>query len=291
MSRVICLGDLMVDVLARLPGPLALGSDTPAEIRWTGGGSAANTACWLAADGVAVSFVGRVGADVPGRAAVEALAKAGVRTSVSVDPELPTGTCIVLVDAGGERTMVPSTGANAAMSPHDIDAVPLDAGSHLHVSGYALSGGARTAALHAMDRARAGGATISLGAASAAPLHTMGGSSFLDWAAGATVFANRDEAEVLVGGADGAEQARRIAARSGSAVVTGGERSAAWSDGSAVIEVAAEPVAVLDSTGAGDAFAAGYLAARADGADPAGALAAGHRLAARACSVLGGRPG
>ena len=59
--RVVCMGDLMVDVLAHLSAPLNVGSDTPADVRWTGGGSAANTACWLAMDGIETVFAGRVG--------------------------------------------------------------------------------------------------------------------------------------------------------------------------------------------------------------------------------------
>ena len=89
--RVVCVGDLMVDVHARLPGPLALGSDTPAPIAFTGGGSAANTAAWLARGGCAATFVGRVGDDAFGRHAVDELHAAGVELEVSVDRSCPPG--------------------------------------------------------------------------------------------------------------------------------------------------------------------------------------------------------
>jgi sugar/nucleoside kinase (ribokinase family) len=290
-GRVVCVGDVMVDVLTRLAAPLQIGSDTPAEVTWTGGGSAANTAAWLASEGVEAVFAGRVGADVPGQVSVDALNGCGVTTAVAVDPVLPTGTCVVVVDQSGERTMIPSPGANAALTDNDVDAVRIGAGDHLHVSGYALFGGARAAALHAMTVARAAGCTISVGAASAAPLRAVGGAEFQAWAAGTTVFANRDEAAILVGAADPAAEARAIATVAGTAIVTAGAEGATWSDGTDVVHVPSVPIGQLaDSTGAGDAFAAGYLAALLGGVAVAEALHNGCVLAARACLSIGARP-
>jgi ribokinase len=290
MIRVLCLGDVMVDILTRLHAPLQVGSDTPADVRWTGGGSAANTAAWLVAAELESGFLGRVGADIPGQAALDGLREGGVDVHASVDPTLATGTCVVLVDDRAERTMIPSAGANAALSAADVDAVALDAFQHLHVSGYALFGGGRDAALHAMERARAAGLSLSIGAASSAPLRAAGAEQFLTWAAETLLFANRDEAEVLTGSADVEQSVRMIAGRTGQAVVTAGARGAAWSDGTSVITAAAESVEVVDSTGAGDAFAAGFLAARFGRAAPEVALAFAHGLSARACQVVGGRP-
>jgi len=291
-ARVICVGDVMVDVLTRLAAPLQVGSDTPAEVRWTGGGSAANTAAWLATEGVDTVFVGRVGDDVPGYVSVRNLDVCGVHTVVAVDASLPTGTCVVVVDVAGERTMIPSPGANAALGPADVDEVGIAAGDHLHVSGYALFGTARAAALHAMDLARTAGCTISVGAASAAPISAVGASEFLAWAAGATVLANRDEALILTGSADPATAARRLAAASGvAAVVTSGADGATWSNATDVAHVPSVPVAtVVDSTGGGDAFAAGYLAVTVRGGPVTQALQHGCALAALACEEVGARP-
>lgn len=292
MTRVFCLGDLMVDVLARLPGPLAVGTDTPAPIAVLGGGSAANTAAWLAAAGAPATFVGRVGEDAHGRAQYQALDALGLDLAVSADPSRPTGTCIVLVDGTGERTMVPDAGANAALSPADVPTASFAPGEHLHVSGYALFGGARAAAQHALAAARAAGMTVSVGAASSGPLRAVGAAAFLDWiGTDLLLFANRDEAEVLTGRADSADAARALATRVGRAIVTCGADGAVYADaGGGLVRSAAPAVEVVDSTGAGDAFAAGVLAGLRTETRIETALADGHALARRACRSLGARP-
>ena len=114
---VVVVGDVMVDVLAAMSAGLARGSDTPATITTAGGGSAANVAAWLAGQGVPTSYVGRVGDDALGRESVAGLTDRGVTAWVSIDPELTTGTCIVLVEPGGERSMLPDAGANGTLTP------------------------------------------------------------------------------------------------------------------------------------------------------------------------------
>ena len=291
MTRVVCLGDLMMDVLARLPGPLAIGSDTPAPVGIYGGGSPANTAAWLVRAGLPTTVVGRVGDDALGRRALDELSAAGVDLAVSVDPDRPTGTCIVLVDVDGERTMVPSAGANAGLGQVALPRGLFDAQALLHLSGYALfTAGSRPAALDALAQARTAGCPISVDTASAAPLAGVGLEVFLSWIGRSLLFANRDEAEVLTGSADASAAALTLSRRCGEAIVKCGGDAAVWSDGADVIEVPAAEAVAIDSTGAGDAFAAGVLAARANGADVRTALGAGHALAACAIAQVGGRP-
>jgi sugar/nucleoside kinase (ribokinase family) len=255
---LVVLGDLMVDVVARVSGPLARGSDTPARISVQGGGSAANVAAWAAHLGAPVALVCRVGDDDRGRAAVAELA--GVDLHAAVDPERPTGTCVVLVEPGGERTMLPDPGANDGPVPE----IPL--GEHLHVVGYALlRGGPRESALAAIRRAQAAGMTVSVDPSSWALLR-RGAIPAVD-----LLLPNEREAKSL----------------DGEMVVKLGARGARWGD----VHVPAEPVAVVDTTGAGDAFAAGFLTARLGGAPPREALAAGCRVAARAVTQVGARPG
>ena len=288
---IVCLGDIMVDIVAALPGPLALGSDTHAPIRYLGGGSAANTASWLASVGAPVSLIGRIGADAAGADARSVLAAAGVIDLIQVDRALPTGTCIVLVSDDGERTMIPDPGANAAL---DLDAIEPDTFSvehHLHVSGYALLGGSRGAALGALALARSAGAGVSVDAASAAPLAAAGADAFLDWVGTELLlFANAAEATVLTGEADPADAARLLGGQLGESVVKAGELGAFWSDGDQLLHSPAVPTSVRDTTGAGDAFAAAYLAATTSGRAPGLALKQANALAAKACQQIGGRP-
>src|SRR5579864_7131398 len=171
MARVVVIGDLMTDTVAHATLPLARGSDTPASVTMHGGGSGANIAAWMAADGGDVAFVGRRGADIAGRNRDMELMGYGVDARLVMDPERPTGTCVVMVTHKGERTMLSDPGANAALSPGDLF-VP---GAHVHVSGYTLlSDGARAAGLAAIDYSRRTGMTASVDAASAAPLEPAG---------------------------------------------------------------------------------------------------------------------
>ena len=287
LGSIVCVGDVMVDVLARLPGPLAVGSDTPAPVSLQPGGSAANTACWLGFLGASVVFAGRVGDDAFGRDAVSALQAAGVRTQVAVDRQLPTGVCLVLIDPDGERTMVPSTGANSALEPVDLAGL-IGTDDHLHLSGYSLlHEGSRPAARSVLGLAQAVGTGISVDAASAAPIRSVGAAAFLDWLpTGALLIANADELAALTATGDLTE----LTGRGLTAVIKDGPDGARVADGCGVRRVATVPVPVLDSTGAGDAFAAGLLAAWRAGADLDEAVRQGNQTAAQALGTVGGRP-
>jgi sugar/nucleoside kinase (ribokinase family) len=162
---------------------------------------------------------------------------------------------------------------------------------HLHLSGYTLFEASRPAGLHALAAARSAGMTISVDAASSAPIATVGAQTFLDWLGDdVLLFANADEAMTLTGQDDPRRAADRLAQRTAGVVVKLGAQGAVWADGAESIEVAPTAhVEVLDTTGAGDAFAAGLLVALARGDQPAEALAAGNRLAARVCRITGGR--
>ncbi|HEY8472959.1 MAG TPA: PfkB family carbohydrate kinase [Natronosporangium sp.] len=279
--RVVVVGDLVTDVLAKVAGPIAAGTDTPATIRVGGGGQAANTAAWLASRGVPVTLVAAVGDDSAGRERVAELVAAGVDAAVRTVPGVPTGTLVVLT-GGGERTMLADRGAADRLQPADVDAAlaRLPDTGHLHLSGYPLLGeGSRAAGRRALAAARERGLSTSVDAASVAPLRQVGPAAFLTWVRGVDLlFANADEAALLSPAPAGTVL-----------VVKQGAAGARWL-GERVYEVPGEPVPVVDPTGAGDAFAAGLLATWLAGGDPASALRDGVRLGARAVTTLGARP-
>jgi sugar/nucleoside kinase (ribokinase family) len=228
---------------------------------------------------------------VLGRWVTDELTAFGLDLQVRVDPELPTGICVVLVDPDGERTMVPSPGASSALS---LTGSELAGATRLHLSGYAIfNERSRAVAQEARSRALAAGVPVSLDAGSAGPLARYGPPRFLEAAAGALVFANCEEAELLVGSQrlPSGDLARLLARRCGEAVVKDGAAGAAWSDGEDAVSVPAAPVrGPVDTTGAGDAFAAGVLTSRAAGRSVAEQLRRGADLAALALRQTGGRP-
>jgi ribokinase len=293
MNRIVVVGDIVTDVLAVYSGALAYGSDTEARIHLTAGGSAANTAAWLARTGRPVTLAGVVGADAAGTQRLAELAESGVDCAVRVAPDAVTGSVVVLSQAD-ERTMLCDRGANSLLSTLDVEEAVARDCVHLHLSGYALFDGAsRAAGRHALATAARQGLTTSVDAASAGPLRRVGGAAFLDWVRTADVLlANLDEARALLSrDAPPEVLAAGLAEHVRYAVVKLGAQGAVWAgrDGSRE-RVPARPAQVADPTGAGDAFAAGLLASWLSGAGPREALLAGATLGARAVSVPGARP-
>ncbi|GAA2584664.1 sugar kinase [Actinomadura fulvescens] len=297
MTRVVVVGDLMTDTVARAAFPLAKGSDTPAAVTSHGGGSGANVASWLALEGVEVAFVGRRGSDIAGRNRDMELMGYGVDARLVMDQERPTGTCVVLITHKGDRTMLSDPGANGALLPEDIERCKdlFNQGTHLHLSGYSLiNEGSRKAATHALELARQAQMSISVDGGSSSPLKRMGAEPFLEWTQGARLLVvNADEAEVLTGRETAASAAKVLTAWYPQVVIKTGADGALWYTNGRPepITVAAEPIEkIIDGTGAGDAFVAGLLPAWLEGKPPAEALSAGNRLAVQAMQHLGARP-
>lgn len=295
MTRVVVVGDLMTDAVARARYALARASDTPATVTMHGGGSGANIASWLAVEGAEVAFIGRRGADITGRNRDMELMGYGVDARLVMDPERPTGTCVVLVTHKGERTMLSDPGANAALSPEDLPRDLFNGGGHLHLSGYTLiNEGSRDAGLAALEAAHRTGMSVSIDCSSSAPLERTGAEPFLEWTSGAKLlFANADQAKILTGRDDPEAAAKVLTAWFPHVVIKMNTEGALWYSNSRSdpVRVAAEPVErVVDGTGAGDAFVAGFLPPFLEGKPPAEALASGCRLASKAISHLGARP-
>jgi len=293
MRRIVVVGDLMTDTVARAARALVKGSVTPATVTVHGGGSGANIAAWLAADGAEVAFVGRCGTDIAGRTRDMELKTYGVGRRLTMDPQRPTGTCVVLVTHKGDHTMLCDPGANAALSPGDLPNDLFIQGSHLHVSGYTLlNEGSRSAAVTAMERARRAKMTISVDGGSAAPLEHVGSGRFLDLADGATLLlVNGAQAAVFTGVEEPGQAIQALNAWYAEVVVKLGPDGALYANGQDPVRVPAQPPKdFVDGTGVGGAFCAGFLHSWLDKKPPAEALSSGYRLAARAVARVGARP-
>ena len=290
--RVLVVGDVINDVVVRPLSVVTADSDTRAEIVRRPGGSAANLACWLASLGTPVCFVGRVGrADHAYHR--DHLTSFGVEALLAGDADRETGTIVIVVDTGGARTMFTDRGANLGLTLRDVPVRQLARASVLHLTGYSyFEDGVRATALELDRRARERGATVSIDPSSVAFLEEVGPEQFLAWTSGARLcFPNRDEAAVLSGTTDPIEGAARLTRHYATVVVTlDGDGAVVAERGRPPVTVPAQRVRPLDTTGAGDAFCAGFLDSWLRRADPVAAAAAGARVARAAVVRLGGGP-
>ena len=292
MTRVLVVGDVVDDLVVRPLTAVTEASDTASEIRRTDGGSAANVAAWLGHLGADVRFVGRAGADGAERHAAS-LAAYGVEARIAADPDLPTAALVAVLDPAGDRTMYVDRAANATLSSADLPDDVLDGIGWLHLTGYSLfDDEVGPAVLDLVGRAQARGCGLSVDPSSVGFLARCGADTFLAWVAGADlIFPNLPEGQFLSGVTDAEEVARVLAPRCGAVVVKQGADGAVMLSADRLDRVAAVPTTVVDTTGAGDAFCAGFLASwTGERQDPDAALAAGTAAASRAVGVVGARP-
>jgi sugar/nucleoside kinase (ribokinase family) len=292
-ARIVVLGDLMVDVVLAPSRALEAGTDVAGHVGLAQGGSAANTARWLARLGARTTLIGSVGRDPAGRALVDAVRSDGVTARISRVAGARTGRIGVVVSPGGERSFVADRAAADLLRPEDLRAAWFARLDALHLPVYSLLGEPLgSAGRRAIELARQQGALVSVDLASIGPLLGRGrrvARQLVADAAPDLLFATAAEAEALLGrySVEGLlEFAPRAVVKRGSKGATVMAR-----DGTDRLrfEVATERLVAADTTGAGDAFDAGFLvgwfaAIVAGNALPATmrrAALAGHRAAAR----------
>lgn len=283
--HVVVVGDVGLDVVAKLAGPVVFGQDTRARVTVAPGGAGGNTAAWLARYDLDVSLVARVGDDEAGRTAATELTAAGVACRFAVDPSLPTCCVVVLVAPDGDRTMLPDRGANAAFCAADVDLPAVDGRGHLHLSGYVLlDDGSRPAGLAALAAARAAGWTTSVDPQAATHIEAAGAADFRAWVEGTDLLLPNDAELAALGGLNA------VLAVVGDVVVTHGRHGASWYSATQRVSVPAPAAHEADSTGAGDAFNAGLLAAWLSGAGALASVQAGVEAGTAAAARVGARP-
>jgi sugar/nucleoside kinase (ribokinase family) len=288
--RLVAFGDVIDDVVAMPYEAIRVDTDTPASIGFRAGGSAANTAAWLGSLGATVDFVGSVGAsDVDRHGAL--LRDAGVTPHLVGHPTLTTGTIVIIVE-GDRRTMLTERGANAELDPSDVPNALLEDAAVLHLTGHALLNAAGSDGFaDLIARAAAAGAQVSVDPGSAGFIADYGAERFLQAIGGATMlFPSLDEGRALTGLDEPEAIVAELAMTFPTVVLTMGTSGVVIVHDGTTLIVPAVAVPIVDPTGAGDAFCAGFLDKWVRTGDLARSASAGARVASSAVGVIGGRP-
>lgn len=281
----------MLDVVAILESPINYASDTRARISTHGGGAAANVATWLAHTGVPTFLIARVGDDAAGKTVQSELERYGVLHSNTVIPGRNTGVVIVLVDQSGERTMFPDWGANSGLGPEDLP--DLSDITNIYLSGYPMINPAsRPGVREIINIAREKNIKIVFDPASVGVLAEVGVDKVRSWLSDMHVLIlNEEESHFLTGLPNPVHAVEDLLHFSEIVVIKRGAGGVlAQRRGESVIQLPALPTNVIDTTGAGDSFAAGFIRVWGQGGDLNSALSAGIELAAHCVSLIGARP-
>lgn len=308
---ILGIGNAIVDVVAPTdhaflskhgmhPGAMQLISAETAETLYaamppgqeTSGGSAANTCAVAASLGARVAYLGKVADDQLGQVFRHDIEAAGVHfPTAPLKDGAPTASCLILVTPDGQRTMNTFLGACVAFGPHDVDADLIAASAVTYLEGYLFDPPAAQAAFRAAARAaRAAGRQVALSLSDAFCV-ARHRAAFRDLLADVDIlFANETEITSLfeVNSFDEAADAARAAIPL--AALTQSEHGSLIIRGTETVRVPAEPTTLVDSTGAGDAYAAGFLAAYTAGSDLAACGRLGSLAAAEIISHYGARP-
>ncbi|MEQ7873036.1 adenosine kinase [Sphingomonas sp. ASV193] len=311
---IVAMGDAIVDVIAscdedflvnhRLPkGSMQLLTPQAADslyaamgqAREMSGGSAANSMAGIAAMGARSAFIGQVAGDQLGTIFAHDMHALGVHFDtppLSFGP--PTGRCLILVTPDGQRTMNTAPGASHELDVSALDEALVRDSAILFLEGY-LFGPARprAAMMRAVDIAHAAGRKVAFTLSESVCIadRKAGFHAMLDGGGVDLLFANEDEALQLTGRTGLEEALAELSQKVPTLVITRGAAGALAVEDGKTVRIPAMPVPnVVDTTGAGDLFAAGFLTARVKGAPLAKCLSTGAIAAAEIISHYGARP-
>ena len=293
-AKVLCIGDVMLDVVTKIqvmPSQINYGSDTPANISTHGGGAAGNVASWLTRTDAEATIVGHVGDDAAGSALVTEFDQLGVRHHNLVVDEGHSGVVVVLVDPTGERTMFPDNGANSGL--HIGDLPDLAGYNAVYISGYSPLDPLSLPGIKEMiTKIREAAIPIYFDPASVGGMKEVAISEVQSWLPLMNVLLLNEEEAIYLSGQSDIEKALDHLLRDCQTVIIkrGSHGAIGKTRGGESISVPAIPTTVADTTGAGDAFAAGFIAHFTNHRDLLRALMAGTEVAARCVAIVGARP-
>ena len=311
---ILAMGDAIVDVIAscdeafldahHLPkGSMQL--LTPAEAdslyaamgqaREMSGGSAANSMAGIAAMGGKAAFIGQIADDQLGTIFEHDMHALGVRFETPpLAGDLPTGRCLILVTPDAQRTMNTCPGASHELDVGALDEALIASAAILYLEGYLWGPDKpRAAMLKAVEIAHRAGREVAFTLSESVCIagRREGFAAMIDGGGIDLLFANQDEALQLTGRADPDSALTELAAKVATLVVTrGADGATAISHGERISIPAASVAQIVDTTGAGDLFAAGFLTARAKGASLERCLWTGAIAAGEVIKHYGARP-
>lgn len=293
-ARVLCIGDVMLDVITKInvmPDKINYGSDTPAKISTHGGGAAGNVASWLTRTDARATIVGHVGNDAAGHALISEFDALGVRHNNLMIDNGNSGVVVVLVDPTGERTMFPDNGANSGL--HIGDLPELDGFDAVYLSGYSpLDPLSRAGVMQMIDAIKAQGIPLFFDPASVGGMMEVSLDVVKSWIALMDgILLNEEESMYITGISDPELAIEKLLEAVSIVVIKRGAQGAIGKvRGSILVSVPAAPTTVIDTTGAGDSFAAGFIAHYALTKNMQHGLEEGARVAAKCVETVGARP-
>jgi sugar/nucleoside kinase (ribokinase family) len=290
-AKILCVGDVMIDVSVQVPKYGVDGKERRANIQLGGGGAAANVACWLASAKDDPFLITRVGNDFAGRFLIEEIERFGVRHSQQTISEKSTGVVVVLIDETGERTMYPDSGANEGLSLLDLPKEQDFDGAY--ISGYSLiNKNSRSGVIEIIKHLKERGVKIWFDPSTVGIMAETNLATIQEWLSLVDVLClNEEEAAFITGTSNPLTALDLLLGLTPLVVIKRGRLGAIGKvRGEEIVNVPALPTELIDSTGAGDAFMAGLISEYSNSQNLATAINFANELGSKCVTKLGSRP-